>query len=83
MKHDDCSESLQARLRAGVGLDDSLVELRREGFSKIDSIYAVFKTGQSLDEAKRIVRFSAAGADLKESHEKFHDDHIRELLGDA
>lgn len=55
--------------------DDVLEQLRREGFSKTDSIKAtVERLGVSLAVAKDTVHQSAAWADVHTAHDGFHAD---------
>ena len=53
--------------------DVTLGELRREGFSKVDSVRATVEVlGKSLAEAKALVHHSSAWADRRQQDEAFH-----------
>ncbi|MFI5591503.1 hypothetical protein ACIA5G_41080 [Amycolatopsis sp. NPDC051758] len=62
-------------LAAGITLDTVLTQLRRRGFSQVDSVRAVRAlTGAPLAEAKDRVHVSPAWADVRERTEQFHQD---------
>jgi hypothetical protein len=71
--HIDHSKALRRTLAAGKNLDKALGKLRADGASILDCIAAVraFR-GCDLSEAKRLVEFSAAWADVhKRTEESF------------
>ncbi|MEV6646134.1 hypothetical protein [Amycolatopsis sp. NPDC051371] len=60
---------------AGVELDTVLIQLRRRGFSQVDSVRAVRAlTGAPLAEAKETVHLSPAWGDVRDRNERFHQD---------
>ena len=59
----------------GASLDAALGELRTSGASIMESIVTVRSVrGCDLKEAKRLVHFSPAWADVREQNEKFHEE---------
>jgi hypothetical protein len=69
----DYSKDLRRLLADGNTLDQSLAALRAKGAGIIACIAAVRKfRGCDLGEAKQIVHFSSAWADVREQNEKFH-----------
>jgi hypothetical protein len=71
----DYSKQLRRKLADGKVLDDALAELRAEGVSIFECIIAVEKIRKcGLAEAKQIVHFSPAWADMRAGHEKFHQE---------
>jgi hypothetical protein len=69
----DYSKDLRRLLAEGKTQDEALTALRTKGLSIIECIIAVQKFRRcDLAEAKEIVHFSPAWADMREQHEKFH-----------
>lgn len=68
-------EQAKHRMRGGETLDDMLVWLRAQGASRVDSIVVLNgAAGMRLKEAKHMIHFSAAWADMKEQQERFWDE---------
>lgn len=62
------------------GLESSISFMRRSGFSPIDCIRAVMiLCRKSLAEAKKIVHYSDAWADIRASQEKLQNDLANEM----
>ena len=69
------SKQLREKLADGKALDDALSELRSEGASILQCIAAVEKVQKcGLAQAKRLVHFSPAWADMRAANEKFHEE---------
>ena len=69
------SKQLRRKLADGKVLDQALSELRSEGASILQCIVAVQKVQNcGLGDAKRLVHFSPAWADMREANEKFHEE---------
>jgi hypothetical protein len=69
----DFTKDLRQKLADGKTTDDALTELRTSGASIMECIFAVRSfRGCDLAEAKKLVHFSSAWADMREHHEKFH-----------
>lgn len=68
-----------SQLRAcPAGSAEAVAFLRREGFSKIESIYVfVHERGLSLSEAKLVVHTSDTWSDVRDRDDQFHEDLIR------
>lgn len=76
----DFTKDLRRKLADGKSTDDALAELRASGASIMECIFAVRSfRGCDLTEAKKIVHFSSAWADLREQHDRFHDE-LEEVL---
>jgi hypothetical protein len=76
----DYSKDLRRLLAEGKTLDEALAALRARGLSIMQCINAVRIFRQcDLVEAKKIVHLSSAWADVKESHEKIHEELENEL----
>ena len=72
----ECSELLAS----GRPLEEVLTCLRRAGLDKTDSMRFLSEAGgKSLDEAKKLVHFSATWADLRPAHDRFHKRLLTEL----
>jgi hypothetical protein len=68
-------KQLRQKLASGRILDDALSELRFEGVSILQCIIAVENVQRcGLAEAKRLVHFSPAWADMREANEKLLDE---------
>jgi hypothetical protein len=73
-------ETLRRRLGSGATVEQALFELRAASASIIDSINAVHRVcGHSLGEAKGVVHGSSAWKDMREHHDRFHDELERTL----
>lgn len=60
-----------------AGTAEAVAFLRREGFSKIESIYVlVHERGLPLSEAKLVVHTSETWNDARDRDDQFHDDLI-------
>ena len=70
-----CQNDLRRKLADGKTLDDALADLRASGYSIIDCISAVHRVQHcEFIDAKKIVHFSPAWADMRAGHEKFHQE---------
>jgi len=69
----DYSKDLRRLLADGKTLDEALAALRAKGLSIIECIMAVREFRHcDLAEAKQVVHFSSAWADMREQHDQFH-----------
>jgi hypothetical protein len=67
-------QGYRARLNSGISIEDILAELRKEGFSVIESIKAVVSLQDvTLQEAKKLVHLSETWKDLRSTHDSFHE----------
>jgi hypothetical protein len=79
----DFTKDLRQKLAEGKITDDALAELRASGASIIECIFAVRSfRGCDLAAAKQVVHFSSAWADMREQHDRFHDE-LEEALRKA
>jgi hypothetical protein len=71
----DFTKDFRRKLADGKTTDDALAELRASGASIMECIRAVRQFRRcDLAEAKKIVHFSSAWADMREQHDRFHDE---------
>jgi hypothetical protein len=78
----DYSEALRRILAGGTTIDEALAIFRAKGLSIIECILAVQKFRRcDLGEAKKIVHFSSAWADMSDQHEQFHRE-LEEILNE-
>jgi ribosomal protein L7/L12 len=64
----------------GARWDTVLAPLRREGFSKVDSIKATVEVLRlPLADAKRLVHDSEAWPDVREHHDEWHNSLVAEV----
>ena len=69
------SRDYQKLLADGASTEELIQVLRDDGFSKVESIKALYDHRQAdLAEAKRLVHFSRVWADRRASDEAFWDD---------
>lgn len=69
----DYSKDLRRALADGKTLDEALAALRARGVSILECIISVQKFRRcGLAEAKKLVHFSDAWADMREQHDQFH-----------
>jgi len=77
------SKQLRDKLANGKALDDALSELRSEGASILQCMAAVEHVKKcGLAQAKRLVHFSPAWADVREANDKFHEE-LEELARES
>lgn len=73
-------EMLRRSIESGATLEQGIAELRTAHASVIDCIMAVrFVRACDLGEAKQIVHCSSAWEDMREKHDRFHDEIERTL----
>ena len=71
----DFTKDFRRKLADGKATDDALAELRASGASIVECMFAVQRFRRcDLAEAKKIVHFSSAWADMREQHDRFHDE---------
>ena len=64
-------------------IESAISELRRQGYSKVQTIKALVDTyGLTLDVAKDVVHKSPAWADVRERDDRFHE-QILQVLQEA
>ena len=69
----DFTKDFRRKLADGKTTDDALAELRASGASIMECIFAVQRFRRcDLGEAKKIVHFSPAWADMREQQDRFH-----------
>ena len=69
----DYSKDLRRLLAEGKTFDEALAALRANGVSKLHCVVAVKNFRHcELSEAKQLVHFSSAWADVRERDESFH-----------
>jgi ribosomal protein L7/L12 len=80
MTRDELIAECKRRSEGGEEVEATIEYLRSSGCTKIDSIAVLKGTyGIGLAEAKKVVHFSPAWADTKDSDEKFHEDIVDAL----
>jgi hypothetical protein len=83
MKREEWIVECKRRHENGEGMESLIRFLRDSGCPKVDSITILASAcGIRLGEAKKAVHYSPVWADVRASHDKFHENLIKTITTD-